>query len=40
VLTLHGPNRVESSLIETLKLSTDGEWNDGVPAPPANKRDY
>jgi hypothetical protein len=30
---------VESVLIETLKVSTDSELNDGVPAAPANKRD-
>ena len=34
-----GPNGVESVLIETLKVSTDGELNDGVPAAPANSRD-
>jgi hypothetical protein len=30
---------VESVPIETLKVSTDGELNDGVPAAPANRRD-
>jgi len=35
VFTLHQPERVESALIETLKVSTDGELNDGVPAAPA-----
>jgi hypothetical protein len=39
VLSYTGPNRVEFVLIETLKVSTDGELSDGVRTAPANRRD-